>query len=158
VLAVFAAFQCGLLLALFFCCDSAAIMVLTKVEKVAVSSTMAAELLAIERAVVALEWLLHFREEAGFPQTSPGIIFTDSLSSIKFIENTGAAPNRQTRHLRRQVAKIRENISKNMVELKFVPGSMNCADVLTKPLGRVLHYKHCNNLQGYGGNYDPAND
>jgi hypothetical protein len=137
---------------------SAAIMVLVKTEKVAVTSTMEAELLAIERSVVALEWLMHFREEAGFPQTDPGIIFTDSLSAIKYIENTGTAPNRQTRHLKRRVAKIKWAVSRNMVVFKFVPGSMNCADVLTKPLGRVLHFKHCNNLQGYGGHYDPAND
>jgi hypothetical protein len=129
--------------------DSAALMVLTKIERIAVSSTMEAEMLAIERGVVALEWLAHYREEIGYPQRDPSIIFTDSLSSIKFIENTGAAPNRQTRHLRRRVAKIRENITRNMVVLKFVPGAMNCADVLTKPLGRVLHWKHCNNLQGY---------
>jgi hypothetical protein len=130
--------------------DSAALMVLTKIEKIAVSSTMEAEMLAIERGVTALEWFSHYRKEAGYPQLGPSIIFTDSLSSIKFIENTGAAPNRQTRHLRRRVAKIRDNITRNMVVLKFVAGSMNCADVLTKPLGRVLHWKHCDNLQGYG--------
>jgi hypothetical protein len=110
---------------------------------------MGAEMLAIERAAKALEWVMHLREEAGFPQSSPGIIFTDSLSSIKFIENTGAAPNRQTRHLRRRVAKIREALAINMIALKFVPGALNCADVLTKPLGRVFHFRHCKNLQGY---------
>jgi hypothetical protein len=129
--------------------DSAAIMVLTKIEKVAVSSSMEAELLAIERGVLALEWLMNFREEAGYPQTDQGILFTDSLSAIKFLENTGSAPNRQTRHLRRRVAKIRENIEHNMVVLRFVPGALNCADVLTKPLARVLHFRHCNNLMGY---------
>ena len=120
-----------------------------KIERVTVASTMEADLLAIMRGLVALEWLHHFREECGYPETQPALLFTDSLSSIKFIENTGTAPNRQTRHLRRRVVKIRENIARNMVVLKFVPGALNCADVLTKPLGRVLHFKHCNNLQGY---------
>ena len=67
---------------------------------------MEAEILAIERGVVALEWLNNFRGEMGYPSRSPSIIFTDSLSAIKFIENTASTPNRQTRHLRRRVAKI----------------------------------------------------
>jgi hypothetical protein len=129
--------------------DSAALMVLTKIERIAVASTMMAEMIAIARGIVALEWLTTFRAEIGYPAREPGIVFTDSKSAIQFIENTGSTPNRETRHLRRRVAKIREDMTRNMVVLHFVPGVLNCADVLTKPLGRVLHARHSNNLQGY---------
>jgi hypothetical protein len=128
---------------------NAAIMFLTKIEKVAVTSTMDAEILAIERGIVALEWLAQYREEIGYPQTQRSVLFTDSASAIAFINNTQKTPNRQTRHIRRRVRKIRANVVQNHVVLEHVPGALNCADVLTKPLGRVLHWKHSNNLQGY---------
>lgn len=127
---------------------NAAIICFSKKESLAVSSTMDAELLALERGTVACEWVTQFRQELGFPQESPSTIFTDSQTAIRFLEGTGANPNRQTRHLRRRVHFIREAISKNKIQLKFVPSEFNCADVLTKPLGKVLHHRHINNLMG----------
>ena len=96
------------------------------------------ELCAIGRAIKLEEWVAHFREESGYAQTQPAIIFTDS----------GSVPNRQTRHLRRRVLCIKQALARNIAVLKFVPGNLNCADLLTKPLGRVLFESHSKNMMG----------
>ena len=81
---------------------------------------MEVELCAIGRAIKLAEWVAHFRDESGYAQTQPAIIFTDSALAIK------------------------QALARNIAVLKFVPGNLNCADLLTKPLGRVLFERHKN--------------
>lgn len=127
---------------------NAAIFCRTKREQLAVVSTMEAELLAIYRGVIALQWVADLRDEIGFTQKGPGIIFTDSLVGKRFLVSDGRVPNQQTRHLRLRYEVIRQAVSHNRVEIRFVPGNLNCADVLTKPLSRELHQRHISNLKG----------
>jgi hypothetical protein len=131
---------------------SAAVVAFTKVETFHVESSMESELLAIGRAAILAEWLAHFRQEMGYPQRGATTVFTDSEVAIKFLAETGAVPNRQTRHVRRRVLSVKQALARNIIKLEFVPGKYNCADALTKTLGRVLFERHCRNLMG-----EPAN-
>ena len=74
--------------------------------------------------------------------SKPAIIFTDSAVAIKFVTDSGSLPNRKTRHLRRRVLCIEQAVARNIAVLKFVPGNLNCADLLTKPLGFERHSKN----------------
>jgi hypothetical protein len=121
--------------------ENAAIVCFSKPETLAVTSTMEAELLAIGRGAVAADWVADIREEMGFPQEGPAIIFNDNQPAIRFLERDGPTPNRQTRHLRLKVQYIREAIQKNKIVLRYVPTGPNCADMLTKALVRELHQR-----------------
>ena len=114
----------------------------------AVLSTFEAELLALARCVHAITYLLQVCADAGFPQTEPAILFTDSATAIRFLSETGAVPNRQTRHLRWRYQYIKDAIANNIIQLKHVPTELNCADVLTKALPPALHQRHVANLSG----------
>ena len=127
---------------------NAAVAAFTQTERAKVTSTMMGEVVSIERGVVFCEYTANLRQEMGYPQDGPGIIFTDSQPAIRFLTGTGALPNRQTRHHRRQVEYIKDRIARNIVVLKYVPSALNCADVLTKALPRVLFMRHVNNLIG----------
>jgi len=127
---------------------NAAIVCFSKPESLAVTSTMEAELLAIGRGVVAAEWVADLLEEMGYPQVEPPTVFTDSQPAIRFLERTGPNPNRQTRHLRLKVNYIREAIQRNKIVLRYVPTGLNCADILTKALGKELHRRHSRNIMG----------
>jgi hypothetical protein len=127
---------------------SAAIICQSKRESSPAISTMEAELYAICRGVLACIWVEDYRAEMGYPQPGPSIIFTDSLISIRFLEETGRTPNRQTRHLRNRVAYIKHFITLGRIIMKFVPTALNCADLLTKGLPPAVHHRHAANLLG----------
>ena len=138
---------------------NAAVIAFTKTETEAVVSTMHGEILAIGHGVLTSDHVTNLREEAGFPQQGPAIIFTDNDPAIRFLSDSGSVPSRQTRHLRRRVEFIKEAIRTRRVVLRYVPTHLNCADLLTKPLDRVLHERHSKNLMGstddvrFGPNY-----
>jgi hypothetical protein len=125
---------------------SAAVIFQSKREPTVSQSSMEAELRAIHRAMLACLWMEDYRRDLGFAQNGPSIIFTDSPISIRFLEETGRVSNRTTRHLRSRCLYIKEHITKKRIRLAFVPGALNCADVLTKGLSAVLHKRHCSNL------------
>ena len=127
---------------------NAAVMCQSKSENIAVGSTMHAEMLAIGRAIVACEAVCNLRYELGFPQPGPSIIFTDSQPAIRFITGTGSNPGRMTRHLRLRLEYVMQAIRFGRVRLLWVSSANNCADILTKPLGKVLFEKHSKNLMG----------
>ena len=109
---------------------------------------MEIEVCALGRTIKSAGWVAHIRQENGHPQAEPCIIFTNSQVAIKFLTESAAVPNRQTRHLRRRVLCIEQALARNVAVLHFVPGNLNCADVLTTPLGRVLFERHSKNLMG----------
>jgi hypothetical protein len=127
---------------------NAAVIFFSAREHLAIISVLEAELLAIGRAVHACIYVQNLRSEIGFPQEGASLIFTDSLIAIRFLQDSGPTPNRQTRHIRRRVEFIRQAIAHGRVRLEFVPGIYNCADVLTKPLGSAAHCRHAANLMG----------
>jgi uncharacterized protein YueI len=47
---------------------------------------------------------------------------------------------------------IREQINARVINLKFIPGTLNPADVLTKPLSREAYHRHTTTLlEGFNG-------
>jgi hypothetical protein len=128
--------------------DSAAVIAFVKGEHLTVESTMDAEILAIERGVRTCLWIEDYREELGYPQFEPSIIFTDSATAIRFLQDEGKIPNRQTRHIRRKAESVKQHLRSKRCVLKYVPSAKNCADLLTKGLGRILHERHALSLMG----------
>ena len=51
-----------------------------------------------------------------------------------------------TKHLHLAFHEIKEHIDEGHIKLIHVAGTDNPADLLTKPLGRVLHEKHANTI------------
>ena len=109
---------------------------------------MHSEILAIFRGTVTSEYIADVRDETGFPQSSPSIIFTDNQPAIRFLEQTGKIQNRTTRHLRRRTEYIRQAITSGRIKLMYVPSHLNCADVLTKALPKESFQRHTKNLMG----------
>jgi hypothetical protein len=105
-----------------------------------------AELLAIERGIVALEGLKKYRENIGFPQAHQSVLFTDSKSAIESISNISNAHKTPFTHRKFwRVQNIRDRMIQNKIVLEYVSSTMNCAEVLNKPLRRILHRRHNHN-------------
>jgi hypothetical protein len=112
-----------------------AVIAFTKKATEKVTSTMLSEMIVVERGIKTIDYVNNICEESGFPPVGSSILFTDNDPEMRFLSGTGTAGTRQTRHLRRRVAWIKEALLQRRFILRHVPSSLNCADLLTKPLG-----------------------
>ena len=128
---------------------NAAVIAYTKKEATVTNSTMHAELLALDRAVTACKWVADLREELGVPQEEAAVIFTDSRVGIRFLQEDGAVPNKQTRHLRRHFNHIKQALARGEIKIEFVSSKLNRADMLSKAMdSKDTHEDHSRNMMG----------
>jgi hypothetical protein len=71
-------------------------------------------------------------DSAGFTQSDPTPIYTDSQSAVKFICSNRTSY--RARHIRIHKHFLRELMTNNTVKLVWIPGQYQLADILTKPL------------------------
>jgi hypothetical protein len=90
----------------------------------------------IAREIVNQRVLL---KELGHEQIEPTVIFTDSKSSIELLNCLKSKNN--LKHISPKVAYIRELINSRVIELCFVSGEVNVADILTKPVAKERFVK-----------------
>ena len=112
----------------------------------ALSSTEAEFYAAVSAAKIIL-YLRSIMLELGFPQHEPTIVYEDNESTIKIV-NSGIVTER-SRHIDIQYFAIQDWKRQKHIAMKFIAGSINCADALTKPLGWVLHNRHARRLMGH---------
>ena len=62
-------------------------------------------------------------------------------------------PTERSRHIDIQYFAIQDWKEAGDIVLKFIPGVINCADALTKPLGWILHTRHARRIMGH---YSPS--
>ena len=117
-------------------------------------SSCEAEIKAIMRIVLPV---IHFRdmlEILGETQQDPIDIYCDNQAAVeicKVLKMTN-----KTRHIQKVINFIREQINDRVISLKFVPGQLNPADVLTKPLSREPFHRHTTTLlEGFTGLVNP---
>ncbi len=71
-------------------------------------------------------------------------IYTDSKNCIDSL--MGDYPSAKAKHFCMLWYEVKEYLVNKVIELHFVEGTENTADVLTKPLAKVVHEKHVANL------------
>jgi len=67
-------------------------------------------------------------------------LLTDSASGAKLLSTLKV--NNKIKHLNVRVNSLRQLILDKVIEIHFVSGSENCADMLTKPLSIEVFLKH----------------
>ena len=71
-------------------------------------------------------------------------IYTDSKNCIDSL--MGDYPSAKAKHFCMLWYEVKEYLDNKVIDLRFVEGTDNTADVLTKPLAKVVHEKHVANL------------
>jgi hypothetical protein len=132
-----------------FLMSGAAVAFRVKTQPVVATSSTEAEFFAAVHAGKVCRYLRSILRQLGFPPSQPTVIFEDNQSCINIV-NQGK-PTERTRHVDIQWFAIQEWRSAGDLVLKHLPGKINPADALTKPLGRILHERHCRRLLGHYG-------
>lgn len=114
-------------------------------QAVVATSTAEAEYLAVSIAASEAKWIRSFFGEIGQVQQLPTTIFVDNMAAILMTQNP--VYYSKTKHIDLRAHHIRDEVSKSTIQLHHIQGTLNPADVLTKPLSPILH-KKCVELLG----------
>ena len=82
------------------------------------------------------------------PWTGPTKIYINNQSALKII-NDNQSPTVRTRHMDIRYFCIQDWKENGDILMHHIPGIINPSDDLTKPLGWVLHSRHCRRIMGH---------
>ena len=85
--------------------------------------------------------------ELGFVCKEATPIYEDNASTINIVNSS--VPIERARHIYIRYFAIQDWKEWGCIELIHIPGILNPSDNLNKPLGWVLHSRHCRRFTGY---------
>jgi hypothetical protein len=124
----------------------------TTKQKSVSTSTVEAEYVAASMAVKETMWLRWLVEEIIGKKIANPCVRIDNAGAKMLAENEQLSE--KTKHIRYSYHFIKECVKEGIVQLARVPTQDNVADMMTKPLPRVVLEKHCDGL-GLVGLEDP---
>ena len=127
-----------------------AIVYRSKSQSITAQSSTEAEFIAAVTAAKTVRYIRSVLKELGLPQNRPTPIYEDNASAIDIIN--AKKPTERSRHIEIRFFAIQDWKDGGEIELKHIPGVINPADDLTKPLGWVLQARHSRYIMGH---YNP---
>ena len=134
-----------------FIMAGAAISYRCKTQSITATSSTEAEFLAAVTAAKHAKYLRAILYELGFPQRQPTPIYEDNQSAINMIN--ARRPTERSRHIDIQHFAIQDWKEAKDIVMRHIPGIINPADDLTKPLGWILHERHARRIMGHYPTY-----
>ena len=119
-------------------CGSAVSWASKKQTSVALSSAEA-EYMAAGTAAQEIIWLRTLLMELGFGQRQATVLLSDNQAAIAIASDD--QHHARTKHIDIRHHFIREHVIKETLRMEWIAGSEQQADILTKPLGRLLFVK-----------------
>ena len=130
-----------------FTYSGGAIVNRSKAQTIVALSSTEAELIAAVTAAKTARYIRSVMSELGFPQDGPTPIYEDNESAITIVNSR--KPTERSRHIDIRFFAIQDWKARGDIELFHIPGVINPADDLTKPLGYVLHQRHARYIMGH---------
>jgi hypothetical protein len=108
-------------------------------------SSVESEYMAAGAATQEAMWLRSLLSKLGFAQREPTTIHVDNQGAIALSKNP--THHARVKHIDIRHHFIRDHVRERAVSILWCPMEAQTADVLTKPLDRIAHERHC---QGMG--------
>ena len=125
-----------------------AVVYKSKTQSLTAGSSTEAEFIAAHHAAKIAKYLRMVLKQLGYEQRGPTVIHIDNLSALNIINNN-TSPTDRTRHLDLRYFAIQDWREAGDIVMEHIPGVINPSDDLTKPLGYVLHARHCRRIMGH---------
>ena len=119
----------------------------SKTQTITATSSTEAEFIAAVDAAKSARYLRSVLKELDFEQVGPTPIFEDNEATIKIVNHD--APTERTRHMDIRFFALQDWKREGSVILKKISGTLEVADAWTKPLGWILHHRHCRRAMGH---------
>ena len=131
-----------------FTYSGGAIVYRSKTQSLTALSSTEAEFIAAVTAAKTAKYIRSILADLGFKETNPTPIYEDNKPTIDIV--AASKPTERTRHIDIRFFAIQDWVHKSKdIVLIHIPGKINPADDLTKPLGRVLHERHARYIMGH---------
>ena len=118
----------------------------SKFQKTVALSSTEAEFAAACEAGKHILYVRSILEEIGMPQHSATPLFIDNNGALQMAN--AKKPTARTRHVDVKQFALLDWVESDLMELHRITSADNYTDGLTKPLGRILHYRHFDRLMG----------
>jgi len=112
----------------------------SKRQPTVVLSSTEAEYVSGSHAAKEALWLKRFLEDLGWKQGTV-LVQCDNTSALKLMKNPQY--HSRTKHIEVQYHFLREKIEDGELEFRYIGTDLQCADFLTKGLGREKHLRFC---------------
>ena len=111
----------------------------SKQQVVVALSSCEAEYLACSHCARQVLWLHSLFHELGYPQKQPTPLYCDNQGTVTCTHDPQS--HSRMKHIDIRAHFIRDSVNRRLVDVHHIPGTQNPADLLTKPLKRVIHEK-----------------
>ena len=130
-----------------------AVLYQSKAQSITALSSTEAELIAAVTAAKNIKYIRSVMAELGITTDEPTPIYEDNQSAIEIINAN--KPTGRSRHIDIRFFAIQDWKDAKIITMKHIPGVINPADDLTKPLGFVLHSRHDRYIMGHRKSSNP---
>lgn len=110
---------------------SASVHSVSKKQSITADSSTVAEFIAAHTCAKEIMWARNFLEELGFKQHNSTVLFEDNQPAIKLMTNSNSGF--KTKHIALRYNFLREQITKGLIDVRYLPSARMNADQLTKP-------------------------
>jgi hypothetical protein len=127
----------------------------SKQQVVVALSSCEAEYLSTTHCAKDILWFRNLFEELGFLQTLATILFCDNQGTIVCTHDPHG--HTKMKHIDIRAHFIRDCVNKKLIDVIYIPNHSNIADLLTKPLAKILQQRWTKMLRldrGQGGVLD----
>jgi hypothetical protein len=118
----------------------------TRVQPTVSTSSTEAEFIGASDAAKMALYIRSILDELHVPQTHATLIYEDNAAAL--MTANASQPTKRTRHMDIRHFAIQEWVECDLIQLKRVDTTVNLSDTLTKPLQRILFYRHLDALMG----------
>jgi hypothetical protein len=126
-------------------CAGAPIPWSSKQQAIVALSSCEAEYLSCTHSARQIIWLRSLFYELGFPQDQPTILFCDNQGTVSCTHDPHS--HLRMKHIDIRAHFIRDCVNKHLIDVHHIPGIDNPADLLTKPLNKIIHHKWLHSLR-----------
>ena len=120
----------------------------SKRQSVVALSSAEAEFIAASAMVQEVIYIRKFLGNLGFQQTHPTCVYEDNRTCVAWSEGSVGGSDR-AKHIDLRGHFVHNAVGQGFLKLKSVSSAANVADLLTKPLGRVVFPVLRKMLMGY---------
>jgi hypothetical protein len=120
-------------------CGGAPVSWSSKQQTIVALSSCEAEYLSCTHAARHIIWLRSLFAELGYPQNLPSELYCDNQGTVACTHDPHS--HSRMKHIDIRAHFIRDCVNRQIMKVSHIPGVENPADLLTKPLEKVIHAK-----------------
>ena len=138
--------HCKRVSGILLCMAGGTIVYKTKFQDTIAMSSTEAEFTAACNARKAILYVQSILDEINIPQDNATLLFINNNGALMMAN--AQQPTRRCRHMDIKKFVMLDWVERDLLTMKRVSTTDNYSDSLTKPLGRILHYKHNDYILG----------